>query len=198
MEDHGHEHTIDVGVVTVQLHYRGYASAKDWVLNLSSVISCISMVGYDEVVLAKHIPIGSRIQCILSNDYMHELMSLIETDTHCPKILIIQFGTVFIIDGIVKVRNLKAAIRLFLNGDVHENHAYIRSPIVTPSHSPNATPSPSKRKFTKNSANRRKTNVNDIEPVPLPANVNVHDPEPLPAKTLSLYLDLGLFYLGGK
>ncbi|GJV82967.1 hypothetical protein Tco_1522865 [Tanacetum coccineum] len=55
------------------------------------------------------------------------------------------------------------------------------SPIVTPSHSPNAIPSPSKRKFTKSSANRRKTNVNDIEPVPLLANVNVQDPEPLPA-----------------
>nr|GEX60220.1 hypothetical protein [Tanacetum cinerariifolium] len=37
-------------------------------------------------------------------------------------------------------------------------------------------------KFTKNSTNRRKKNVNDIEPVPLPANVNVQDPEPLPAK----------------
>ncbi|GJV81852.1 hypothetical protein Tco_1517722 [Tanacetum coccineum] len=56
------------------------------------------------------------------------------------------------------------------------------SPIVTPSHSLNVTPSPSKRKFTKNSANRRKTNVNDIEPVPFPANLNVQDPEPLPAK----------------
>ncbi|GJY99670.1 replication protein A 70 kDa DNA-binding subunit B-like protein [Tanacetum coccineum] len=70
---------------------------------------------------------GSRIQCTLSNDYKHELMSLIGTDMHCPKILIIQFGTVFKIDGIVKVRNLKAATRLFLNGDVPENHAYIRS-----------------------------------------------------------------------
>nr|GFB61282.1 hypothetical protein [Tanacetum cinerariifolium] len=53
--------------------------------------------------------------------------------------------------------------------------------IVTPSHSPNATPSPSKRKFTKSSANRRNTNVNDIEHVPFPANVNVQDLKPLPA-----------------
>ncbi|GKB58759.1 zinc finger, SWIM-type containing protein [Tanacetum coccineum] len=58
---------------------------------------------------------------------------------------------------------------------------YNLSPIVTPSHSPNATPSPSKSKFTKSSANRRKTNVNDIEHVPLLANVNVQDHEPLPA-----------------
>ncbi|GKE33689.1 hypothetical protein Tco_1453011, partial [Tanacetum coccineum] len=56
------------------------------------------------------------------------------------------------------------------------------SPIVTPSHTPNSSPSLSKRKFTKNSANRRKTNVNYIEPVPLLANVNVQDPEPLLAK----------------
>nr|GEW40924.1 hypothetical protein [Tanacetum cinerariifolium] len=55
------------------------------------------------------------------------------------------------------------------------------SPIVTPSHASNATPSPSKRKFTKNNANR-KTNVNDIEPVPFLANVNVQDPEPLAGK----------------
>ncbi|GJS39327.1 hypothetical protein Tco_0564370 [Tanacetum coccineum] len=68
----------------------------------------------------------SRIQCTLFNYYKHELMSLIGTDMHCSKILIIQFGTVFKIDGIVKVRNLKAATRLFLNGDVPENHAYIK------------------------------------------------------------------------
>ncbi|GJY55135.1 hypothetical protein Tco_0446799 [Tanacetum coccineum] len=68
----------------------------------------------------------SRIQCTLFNHYKHELMSLIGTDMHCPKILIIQFGSVFKIDGNVKVRNLKAATRLFLNGDVPENHAYIR------------------------------------------------------------------------
>ncbi|GKC52845.1 replication protein A 70 kDa DNA-binding subunit C-like protein, partial [Tanacetum coccineum] len=37
------------------------------------------------------------------------------------------FGAVFKIDGIVKVRNLKAATKLFLNGDVSENHAYIRN-----------------------------------------------------------------------
>ncbi|GKE35935.1 zinc finger, SWIM-type containing protein, partial [Tanacetum coccineum] len=55
------------------------------------------------------------------------------------------------------------------------------TPSSTPSHSPNANPSISKRKFTKSSANRIKTNVNDIEPVPLHANVNVQDPEPLPA-----------------
>ncbi|GJS59843.1 RNA-directed DNA polymerase, eukaryota [Tanacetum coccineum] len=60
------------------------------------------------------------------------------------------------------------------------------SPIVTPSHSPNTTLSPSKRKFTKNSTNKRKTNVNDIEPVPLLANVNVQDPEPLPANAKGL------------
>nr|GFD54728.1 hypothetical protein [Tanacetum cinerariifolium] len=64
------------------------------------------------------------------------------------------------------------------------------SPIVTPSHSLNATPSPSKRKFTKNSTNRRKKNVNDIEPVPLPANVNVQDPEPLPAKVNTMKIRL--------
>nr|GEY01434.1 hypothetical protein [Tanacetum cinerariifolium] len=57
----------------------------------------------------------------------------------------------------------------------------IVTPSSTQSHSPNATPSPSKRKFTKSSKNRIKTNVNDIEPMPLPANVNVQDPEPLPA-----------------
>ncbi|GKF59822.1 hypothetical protein Tco_0176608, partial [Tanacetum coccineum] len=56
------------------------------------------------------------------------------------------------------------------------------SQIVTLSHSTNATPSSSKRRFTKNSANKRKTNVNDIEPVPLHANVNIQDLEPLPAK----------------
>ncbi|GJU41472.1 hypothetical protein Tco_1194429 [Tanacetum coccineum] len=56
------------------------------------------------------------------------------------------------------------------------------SQIVTLSHSTNATPSSSKRKFTKNSANKRKTNVNDIEPVPLHANVNIQDLEPLHAK----------------
>nr|GEW86469.1 putative ribonuclease H-like domain-containing protein [Tanacetum cinerariifolium] len=70
--------------------------------------------------------VGSQIHCTLSNDYMHELMSLIGTDTHCPKILIIQFGTVFKIDGIVKARHLKAATRLFLNEDVLENHVYIK------------------------------------------------------------------------
>nr|GEY11330.1 hypothetical protein [Tanacetum cinerariifolium] len=43
---------------------------------------------------------GSRIQCRLSTEYKHELISLIGTDMHCPKILIIQFGTVFKIDGI--------------------------------------------------------------------------------------------------
>ncbi|GJZ29707.1 hypothetical protein Tco_0574354 [Tanacetum coccineum] len=57
---------------------------------------------------------GSRIQCTLSNDYMHELMSLIGTDTHCPKILIIQFGTVFKIDGTMKARHLKAATRVMV------------------------------------------------------------------------------------
>nr|GEV48371.1 hypothetical protein [Tanacetum cinerariifolium] len=57
----------------------------------------------------------------------------------------------------------------------------IVTPSSTPSHSPNATPSSSKRKFTKSSANRIKTNVNDIILVPFPANVNVQDPEPLPA-----------------
>ncbi|GJS98272.1 hypothetical protein Tco_0819442 [Tanacetum coccineum] len=70
---------------------------------------------------------GSRIQCTLSNDYMHALMSLIVADTHCLKILIIKVGTVFKIDSIVKVRNLKAATKLFLNEDVPENHAYIKS-----------------------------------------------------------------------
>ncbi|GJZ51393.1 ribonuclease H-like domain-containing protein [Tanacetum coccineum] len=55
------------------------------------------------------------------------------------------------------------------------------TPSSTSSHSPNANPFLSKRKFTKSSVNRIKTNVNDIEPVPLHANVNVQDPEPLPA-----------------
>ncbi|GJX98969.1 mutator type transposase [Tanacetum coccineum] len=46
---------------------------------------------------------------------------------------------------------------------------------VTQSQSPNATPSPSKRKFTKNSANRLKSAVNDIEPMPLHTNVDTNE-----------------------
>ncbi|GJT19244.1 hypothetical protein Tco_0877950 [Tanacetum coccineum] len=46
---------------------------------------------------------------------------------------------------------------------------------VTQSQSPNATPSPSKRKFTKNSANRLKSVVNDIEPMPLHTNVDTNE-----------------------
>nr|GEV10247.1 hypothetical protein [Tanacetum cinerariifolium] len=86
-----------------------------------------NIIQHDSVTILLKDSEGSRIQCTLSNDYMHELMSLIGNDKHCLKILIIQFGTVFKIDGIVKVRNLKAATRLLLNGDVPENHAYIRS-----------------------------------------------------------------------
>ncbi|GKF76564.1 hypothetical protein Tco_0229034, partial [Tanacetum coccineum] len=46
---------------------------------------------------------------------------------------------------------------------------------VTQSQSPNATPSTSKRKFTKNSANRLKSVVNDIEPMPLHTNVDTNE-----------------------
>ncbi|GJQ98807.1 hypothetical protein Tco_0521792 [Tanacetum coccineum] len=46
---------------------------------------------------------------------------------------------------------------------------------VTQSQSPNATPSLSKRKFTKNSANRLKSDVNDIEPMPLHTNVDTNE-----------------------
>ncbi|GJV86322.1 zinc finger, SWIM-type containing protein [Tanacetum coccineum] len=45
---------------------------------------------------------------------------------------------------------------------------------VTQSQSPNATPSPSRRKFSKNSANRLKSVVNDIEPMPLHINVDTN------------------------
>ncbi|GKA41436.1 reverse transcriptase domain-containing protein [Tanacetum coccineum] len=46
---------------------------------------------------------------------------------------------------------------------------------VTQSQSPNDTPSTSKRMFTKNSANRLKSAVNDIEPMPLHTNVDTNE-----------------------
>ncbi|GKD80070.1 hypothetical protein Tco_1342691 [Tanacetum coccineum] len=57
----------------------------------------------------------------------------------------------------------------------------------TPTHTPTATLYPSKRKFTKNSINRRKTIVTELdsmnatEPETMPAFVNTSDPETLSA-----------------
>nr|GEZ30943.1 hypothetical protein [Tanacetum cinerariifolium] len=110
----------------IVLHRKTYVEAVD---KFIGSLNGFRFVQFDDI-LDKNITdnqcVGSRIQCRLSTEYKHELISLIGTDMHCPKILIIQFGTVFKIDGVVKVRNLKAATRLFLNGDVRENHAYIR------------------------------------------------------------------------
>ncbi|GJY43027.1 mutator type transposase [Tanacetum coccineum] len=60
-----------------------------------------------------------------------------------------------------------------------EYHKRSSTPHVTPppttTVTQNATPSLSKRKFTKNSANRLKSAVNDIEPMPLHTNVDTNE-----------------------
>ncbi|GJV85353.1 hypothetical protein Tco_1525251 [Tanacetum coccineum] len=65
---------------------------------------------------------------------------------------------------------------------------------VTKSQSPNATSSPSKRKFTKNSSNRLKSVVNDIEPMPLHTNVDTNETVDCIMQEL-MSIDIPLLYI---